>query len=585
MKYIRYLILLGVLLAAVILYSATITENHTQSSAYDRFLEVEAWHGNFKVEFQRSIDMSIPPNLINIHNERSQSSGHMRLDATDQASSQWGRYMTWTGQGETAAAYFNVSEAKTPAFTGSGVTEGQASIPGEAALTIDPVRGQYEVIFRTNSPLTVVERSWSELNPELERIAAAAKSGDLEAFLFGFPALLAEQSIPSSALAERQVNAPTGSSDRQPLPSSGLVLSGIREYQGTKFSWSLRPDVSFLANAGGPYEIVRGETLQLDGSQSMGDIVDYEWTFVPGTGYPSDAPFNTGALKTGEKPQAVFLCDVKVTLTVRGANGQEDQDQTQVVVIPRDWTTGSGHKNKEGDMSPDMGYYEIYAWRDDDGWNSPKHTGAVNVSIKDDRVEPGKLFDPVRGENNSWAGEGYDIIQVHDPNGPFDDLHYSENYRIKLIRRTLINPNLKEDSRIPFRTNTGQFSNWYDFNVEMHNKAEADAYLESIRIHEREHTRLMEESIRGESDPARSVEEMFHSNLDVLQDKIDRKICEAERKACLDMLKLHDNPPEGDKKSYTLWFPRKVGGFVQVTVPPYSITQAERQKENALCER
>ncbi len=551
--------------------TAAVPVDPLQAGVHDRFLAVVAWEGDFKIDYQRTVDMSVPPNLINRHDQRSQSSGHIRLETTAHANVPSGSYMTWNGQSQVNAAHFGTSEAKTHAFTGSGVTEGRASLPGEAVLTIDPVRGEYEVSFRTNVPLPVEERTWTELHPEIERLAALARSGAPLAGTVGALALDIKDKFPPSTTTERQVSAPNGSSDRLPLPASGLVLSGSREYGGTSFSWSLRPVGSFMADAGGPYKVVRGETLQLDGSRSFGEIVDYEWTFIPGPGCSSDAPFKAGALKTGKKQQVILLCDVQVTLTVRGPDGQEAQDQAHVEVFPRTWRTKSEHSGEEA-MTSDM--LDIYA-------DQKEHVGAENVS-KNNRREPGKLFDPVCDENNSWDGKGYDIAHVQDPSGPFDGFYYPENYRIELIRKTLINPHLKEDSTITFRGHGGM-SNWYQYNVAMGNQAVADAYLASIRFHEREHTRLMEVSIGGENDPAISVEEMFHSDRDALQDELDRKIRDAERKACLDTLKLHDNLPAGDRKSYDLWFPRRGGGFVQRTVPPYSITQDQRNEENAAC--
>lgn len=561
--------------------TAAVPVDPVQAGAHDRFLAVEAWDGDFKVAYQRTVDMSVPPNLINRHDERSQSSGHIRLETTAHANVPWGSYMTWNGQSQVNAAHFGTSEAKTNAFTGSGVTEGRASLPGEAVLTIDPVRGEYEVSFRTNIPLPVVERTWTELHPEIERLAALARSGDPLAGPVGALALDIKDKFPPSTATERQVSAPNGSSDRLPLPASGLVLSGSREYGGTSFSWSLRPVGSFMADAGGPYKVVRGETLQLDGSRSFGEIVDYEWTFTPGPGCSSDAPFKAGALKTGEKQQVVLLCDVQVTLTVRGPDGQEAQDQAHVEVFPRAWRTKSEHSGEEGTLT--SGMIDIHAIQTKEGeWTSRKHAGGENVSSRDNRAEAGKLFDPVRDGNNSWEGEGYGIVQVEDPDGPFDGFYYPENYKIELDRKTLINRYLKEDGDSVGRHH-GSPINWYQYNVTMGNQAVADAYLASIRFHEREHTRLMEESIGGENDPAISVEEMFHSDRDVLRDEIDRKIRDAERKACLDTLKLHDNPPAGDLEARDLWFPKARGGFVLVTVPGYSITQDQRNEENAAC--
>jgi hypothetical protein len=407
-----------------------------------------------------------------------------------------------------------------------------------------------------------------------------------------------------STTSELRTGWPQAGRDLQALPDQGFFLRGSVseddrpvEGKGSAFShaqWVLHPDPCpdgpLEASAGDAMAVPRGEPIQLDGSGSTGCIIDYQWTFKPGPGCLKGTSFNTGAIKKGSSPSVVLLCDAQAVLTVSDVLGNIDQDETSITVTQREWETPSGHLDEEGSLtllmagtSDNISLFDIFARELSSGWDV-RHTGGVNVSAEDQRQEMWLLFDPVR-KDDSWYGRGYQITSVDDPEGPFDGFYYVTDYTIRMFRQTMLNPHLPESG---VKSSPLHEHNFYEYNVDQGNKANFDAYLDSIRDHEEAHTELMRKAIAGENDPAVGVERIFFQDRDQLKTESDLIIRNAEKRACRMSMSLHADPLPGDLKSYELWFPVSFlwsGGWRKITLEPYSTCPETHSAELESCEK
>jgi hypothetical protein len=359
----------------------------------------------------------------------------------------------------------------------------------------------------------------------------------------------------------------------------GVVIEATDADETQADEPAAEPDQPLRAHAGGPYLTSRGAEIRLDGSGSAGGIVSWEWTFEPGADCPAEAPFDAGARKEGATPSVVALCGLEATLTVSDGSSTA-ADRTRITVVPREWSTPSEHHD-EG-LAPRGGARLITTERGAGGaWTIPEISFAQNVSVVGDRAEAWLLLDPVRSDGG-WLDLGYSIVTVSDPGGPFDGVFHLDAYRIEMHRRTLINPYVVSDTLAPMRG----MATFYEYNQEQGRQAELEAFLESLRAHEREHTVLKQGALEGDADPGHALERLFGSDAEELQREADERLRETEREACRASASLHRNPLGGDLRSYDLYWPTPEGGWVRLTLPPYSrATAAEHAEALRVCDR
>jgi hypothetical protein len=280
-----------------------------------------------------------------------------------------------------------------------------------------------------------------------------------------------------------------------------------------------RPPV--VADPGGPYKVVRGGVAPLDGSRSKGRCLTYTWTFGPdpspeeappdkhrpGTGIfaedeesvaatarvvaenscPAGTRGNPGARKNGRTAPTTFLCTLEVTLTV--TDGRSTDSKSVLVKVqprgPKGWKTAVGMEKKER-YEPGSRLIRTPAG----GLPVDLHLG-TNVCALDD--SPAHAFQAGR----SWAGEGYKVASVSDPDGPFDEWSYVGNANLRIQRAARINQDLDQGSAL-FKRNLKQ------------GYRDIQTLRESVIAHERLHGDLMFEMFRridGEGrDPAAALE-------------------------------------------------------------------------------
>jgi len=260
------------------------------------------------------------------------------------------------------------------------------------------------------------------------------------------------------------------------------------------------------ADAGGPYTVVRGEVARLDGSKSKGSCLRYAWTFAASPSDPSekrrpatggsedDAVFayaeqlacpqgqagNQGARKEGATAPTVFLCSLKVTLTVR--DGQASDSEDVIVKVkprgPKGWQTHIEEKQPETFLSGSRlvrGQIEL----------------GKNVCALDATDMPTHWLHA----GKPWKGEGYAVATVTDPKGPFDKWSYVGSSNLRIQRAARLNADLAPGSELAQANAKNK-----DF----------DTLHKSVLEHERLHGVLVFEAMaeiqKQGNDPAKIIE-------------------------------------------------------------------------------
>lgn len=210
------------------------------------------------------------------------------------------------------------------------------------------------------------------------------------------------------------------------------------------------PSVKYkvAANPGGPYNVTRGRTVRLDGGRSTGHCLKYTWTFSAAPPDEGDGPRHTGATpddqsvfdavariacpdgqggnpgarKTGRVAETVFLCSLRVTLTVTDGESTDSKDVI-VHVKPRNpeqWKTALHEAQAESYMEAS----KLARGQLDLGKNlcvidaSPAH--ALHAG-------------------SPWLDEGYEHASVNDAGGPFHGWWYVGASKLRIKRAIQIN--------------------------------------------------------------------------------------------------------------------------------------------------
>jgi hypothetical protein len=205
--------------------------------------------------------------------------------------------------------------------------------------------------------------------------------------------------------------------------------------------------------------------------------------------------------------------------------------------------------------------------------------GGLNVNHRDN--DESATFDPPgAGRPRSWDGRGYQMVQVSDPNGPFDGLYYLDDYRVTVRRRTLINIYYlpPPTGRVPMQGMT----HFYTRNIEA--GRDVDGFLEGIRTHEFEHGTVMRDAL-AQHDTAPDVERMYAADRDTLKREADEAIDRARLEVCIASL---DPLPGGvtwpaDGGVAPLEFPGEHGRYVTVETNVGEAQPRDRATREAIC--
>jgi hypothetical protein len=332
---------------------------------------------------------------------------------------------------------------------------------------------------------------------------------------------------------------------KQPLPSSGLTLSGsttINSSSAVQNDPPLRPGTTFVVTwdfhpAGMDPElkavptvastVMRGETLILDGTKSTGKPTDYIWTFRSRAAAAGDTP-NEKSEKHGAKTSVVLLASMDITLAVTDGN-HTDKKTISAKVTPRSYfRTRCEHVEPESYLPDGTPPIATQAGISSKGSNTydASWVGAENVCAIDPPAansdEPPHVFHP--DPKKASRDEIYSIVAVSDSNGPWDGFYYFKDWKIQVKRRARMNSFIVESG--PGQSQLGGM-NFYTFNLG-HN-GDVKGYLKAARAHEKEHSSLMFQTLM-EDDPALTAEKSYGKSQDKLHNDIKDRLGEMAEK-------------------------------------------------------
>ncbi len=309
------------------------------------------------------------------------------------------------------------------------------------------------------------------------------------------------------------------------VDETNTVLTGAQSYQ----SLEIMLPGALKANAGGPYTVVRGSRVPLNGLRSTGDVKTYKWSFYP-VGH--SVKLAAGAEKEGARAGFVALQTVGVELTVSDGR-HTSTDRTVVHVLPRrqGWKTPF-HEDPKIEKIPvpnplglKMKPYVVDGYESDPRKSS--WVGGYNLcSIDGLTASNPHIFHPPSSNRGSWAHSGYITDQVRDPGGPFDGRWYIAQYLLKVERTCYINPYLLKGGPPPLPG----IEDFYEANKRLGHKV--DKYIEGIDEHERMHGSRIEKNLRI-YDPAGYLEADVALTRGELVSAADKRIKYDETEICL----------------------------------------------------
>ena len=239
-----------------------------------------------------------------------------------------------------------------------------------------------------------------------------------------------------------------------------------------------------------PIVVLRGESIEFDGSASTGKIKKRKWTLAP-----KDCPDGPGEWTTNkEKFTAQILCPMTVTLEVSDGKNT-DSRKTTVTVTARRWKTETRRARTQKSMSFVSNSMEF-------GKNRCQDTNHF-----DD--DPGDHIHFADGSPITWRDEAYWPAQV-EGDGPFKGYWYLGRAKVQVMRNEFINSRLVDDTSTVYRHNAGN-GKLNDLRL----------VAQAVRMHEQTHSDLMMEALKSVRDPAVQIEPLLHRDFDELQKKAD----------------------------------------------------------------
>lgn len=309
------------------------------------------------------------------------------------------------------------------------------------------------------------------------------------------------------------------------------------------------------ADPGPEREVVRGGTVELDGSHSRGKNLAWRWTFAPQPDCPEGTTFEGIALE-GAKVRFKALCGLKVTLVVSDGS-REARRSTTVTVTPRtgkDWTIEVVHHSD---------------WAIEPPWPAPylkvSPTGAatgVNFLLGENwcayehgsysrGVEAIGVIHP-HGKTlfGDWRGHGWTEEKLTDLGGPFHGWYFVKSAReLEIARVAVFNKALHDRAPPP----AGHAESWHDYNLKELRAAGLKRAKASLEAHEGMgagsklgHSQIMRDLVADpENDPRQVAEAMIDRDLSNLMMKIEKELTRinkllAEQSLALDSDKRND---------------------------------------------
>jgi hypothetical protein len=250
---------------------------------------------------------------------------------------------------------------------------------------------------------------------------------------------------------------------------------------------------------GGPYSAVRGTKVRLDGSRSTGAPERSIWTLSGGEGCPGGVPTKR---VEGAIVEVTVLCGLKAELRVEKGRSH-DEATTQITVQPREgFKTDFPAANTEGVRAS----AEALHW----GCVVGSCDFGRNVCALDRSDDTHDIVHNA-GDQASYEGDAFVLGTVADPSSPFHGWSWVVENRSRIHRRSLLNPELRKNSRTESanRNAGGPFAR--DF----------AALAQSVHDHEQLHSEIYREQLARHGDPAVKMEKVIGPRRDSVRTQVN----------------------------------------------------------------
>jgi hypothetical protein len=257
-----------------------------------------------------------------------------------------------------------------------------------------------------------------------------------------------------------------------------------------------------VADPGGPYNVERGGTVQLDGSKSKpsDQIKSYRWTFRI-THCPAGVQLRAAA-KQGSHTAIVALCSIRATLTVSDGKARSNSKSTDISVSARELKKIPFAQDHDATVKMPFAH-PVLAF----GLNR-----SVEVWSKTDKAEP-------FASNDRWLDPGdrskaVELKRVSDPGGPFDRFWYVVGHRLKVDRVIILNKKLLPGGGI--------------WQINSHHRGALAELVAATRRHEQIHGTLVQNALKSGKIALSRLEQAIGSSKAQLQGRTHFIIGEAE---------------------------------------------------------
>ncbi|HWW94347.1 MAG TPA: hypothetical protein VN375_13350 [Vicinamibacteria bacterium] len=355
-----------------------------------------------------------------------------------------------------------------------------------------------------------------------------------------------------------------GASIEATLPAGGGALTSGGSYVEVPLTpframWSLRgPADKIQADPGGPYQVSRGEAVQLDGSRSQG-AQTYRWTFTDHC--PGGPVADASVVLTTAKAEVKLLCDTEARLEV--SDGTKTDTKTALIrVTPRPWKTPIDESSQgEGAFRGTKPWVRIAA-----GVQIEQEAGVERCALdgqakgvsnpaSTEEVDRGNhIFHPAPKAGATYEHLAYELEPLGGT-GPYAKVWWASrmNDGFRVARRIWLNAYVLPGGPACY----AGMASLYDANVSKGNQAAIDAMLQDARAHEQLHSSLVIRAVRS-CDPMRKIEAGVAKDEGSLAQKEDGALRRAE-----EAVTNYSDDPLSTKWMGKLWRPREdTGEFV-----------------------
>jgi hypothetical protein len=268
-----------------------------------------------------------------------------------------------------------------------------------------------------------------------------------------------------------------GASYRQPSRGPGDPIG--------PWTFEVLKSTKLRAVPGGPYAVVRGQEIVLDGSRSEGDITDYVWKIAMKDCELADGqPVNAEVELHGARIPIRPLCDIDARLKVTdGTEWTDPPVAAQIDFSARPWKT---KVTTFADDLLDAGLVKPC------GCELGRNICAVERRAG--KMNSGHYFHKPEG-SPTYEGSQYRLARNTDPSGLFDQWWWVAKSMLGIERAELVNVLLTKDQTLRDQ-NSGSTREGFELLVA------------SVRRHEAIHSKLIEKGV-GAPDPAEKIETMI----------------------------------------------------------------------------